>query len=179
MKTGVNNGNGKVKITYLKYPSSEDSSKIKGVRYIKDCINGNGENVGNHWVEIQAINKGVNVAKGKNVFGLKNGVPAGANNNTTYAFSNAVDGQMDNHGGNSGFAYMGDSGNQCLIVDLGKVYDLEEIVIWHYFSYNMDFIRFYNNNITSVAGSDGDYNRSVSLSKTVETPIGNRIHSFK
>ena len=179
MISGANTGDGKAKITYLKYPSNKDSTKIKGVRYIKDCINGNDEDSENHWVEIQAINKGENVAKGKSVSGLKNSVPSNSYNNTDYAFSYAVDGMMDNHGGNSGYAYMGESGNQCLIVDLGKEYDLEEIAIWHYFRYDMNVIRSYNNNVTYVAGNDGNYSRSVSLSKTSETPIGIRIKEFK
>ncbi|MFR8269196.1 MAG: glycine-rich protein, partial [Oscillospiraceae bacterium] len=146
---GDNVGEGKAVITYIgKNPSRADSTKITSVRYIKDCINGNTINDYNHWVEIQAINKGENVAKGKTVTGI---LPEA--NNTTYAFANAVDGKIDNANGNAGFAYMSGTGNQCLTVDLGQEYDLEEIRIWHYFADN----RTYYHNTTSVAGSNGTY----------------------
>jgi len=165
MQAGVNDSGGKSKITFIGTPSSEDSKKILGVRYIKDCINGNSYNVYNHWVEIEAINKGVNVAKGKSVTGTVT-----ESNDTTWAYSNIVDGKIDNITGSSGFGYASETGNQCVTVDLGAEYDLEEIGVWHYYEDD----RTYYENTTSIAGENGLY-REIYNGEKAETPNGNHI----
>ena len=160
MKAGVNSGNGKAKITYLKVPSSKDSTKIKGVRYIKDCINGSSANTSNHWTELQAISKGTNVAKGKTVTGT-------AVEHTSHPYSIIVDGKMDNgseYGASSGISM------QCITVDLEKEYDLEEIAVWHYYPDG----RTYYNNSTQVAGENGIF-RVLYSGNTIQTSNGNRI----
>jgi len=160
MQVGTNNGNGKAKITYIKNPSSKDSEKIKNVRYIKDCTNGNSGNDGNHWLELQAISNGINVAKDKNV-------TATADTTTGYYTKYVVDGIMDNIR-NYASVY---TNNQCITVDLGKAYNLEEIAIWHYYG-SSD--RIYKDNVTSVAGNDGVY-RTIYNGSYTETATGHHI----
>jgi len=165
MEAGVKTGDGKAEITYLGSPTSPDSSKILNVRYIKDCTNGSSANVGNYWVEIQAINNGVNVAKGKTITGT-----SAENNSTTHAYKNVVDGLMDNVTGTSGYGYSSEDGNQCLTVDLGQEYDLEEVAVWHYYA---DGRTFYENT-TSVAGENEVY-RTIYEKVHEETSKGNHI----
>jgi len=174
MNSGINSGSGKAKITYIEKPSSEDSSKILSVRYIKDCIRGNSVDEGNAWVELQAINKGINLAKGKNVTALdknNNIVTEGHSSNTSFSY--AVDGMIDNFTVDLGYAAItesADSGTQCLIVDLGSEYDLEEIGVWHYYTDE----RIYYNNVTSVAGENEVY-REIYNGEKEETTKGNHI----
>ncbi|MCI9110233.1 MAG: hypothetical protein HFH47_00295, partial [Bacilli bacterium] len=151
----------KAKITYLKVPSSKDSTKIKGVRYIKDCINGNTANTSNHWTELQAINNGINVAKDKNVTGTSSA-------NANYPYSRIVDGIMDE---TNLYAAATGIGTQCIIVDLGKEYDLEEIAVWHYYD---DGRKYYNNSI-QVAGENGIYRMIDYNDALTQTSNGNRI----
>lgn len=67
MESGVNTGNGKAKITYIGEAKPErKNTKLNNVRYIKDCINGSNKDQLNHWVELQAIKNGVNLAKASN-----------------------------------------------------------------------------------------------------------------
>ncbi|MCI9110652.1 MAG: hypothetical protein HFH47_02425, partial [Bacilli bacterium] len=155
----------KAKITYLKVPSSKDSTKIKGVRYIKDCINGNTANSSNHWVELQAINKGMNVAKGKTVTGTQPEY-------SSYPYSRIVDGKADDTSQYS--EPTTSNGLQCITVDLEKEYDLEEIAVWHYYGDG----RTYKNNTISVAGEDNDY-KVLTLENTKETSTGLHIKSAK
>jgi len=165
MQSGINSGNGKAKITYLKTPSSKDSTKIKGVRYVKDCINGSSANSSNHWVELQAINKGINVAKGKTVTGTHPEY-------SSYPYSRIVDGKADE---TSQYGEPTTGGViQCVTVDLEKEYDLEEIAVWHYYGDG----RTYKNNTISVAGEDKDY-KILTLENTPETSNGLHIKSAK
>jgi len=160
MRAGVNSGNGKAKITYLKAPTSEDSTKIKGVRYIKDCINGNTVDTNNLWLELQAINKGINVAKGKTITGTSTA-------KTNYPYLDSINGIIDNL---NKYGASSDVGLQCITVDLEQEYDLEEIAVWHYYGDG----RTYNNNTTQVAGEDEDY-RVIYNEDKAETSNGNRI----
>jgi len=175
MISGVNEGNGKVRITYLGNATSEDSKKIKNVRYIKDCNEGESKNNQPVWVEIQAISNGINVAKNKKVSGLQGTNSATERNNTTYAFSNAVDGMIDNTTPSSGFAFMGDyAGVSCLIIDLGKEYDLEEIAIWHFYNSNSIYDGIYKGNVTYVGGNDNVY-RVIDNTVYTESSVGHHI----
>ena len=154
-------GNGYARITYLGNDKPTTSKLLTKVRYVKDCIQGNTSNDGNHWLEIQAIADGTNVAKGKTVTGLNGNTTASAPSNAGYAFSHATDGVFDKFDGYSGWAYMDPNKtvSQCLVIDLGKEYDLEEIAVWRYFNstlYAKDD-RIYKNHKVSVASTDKTY----------------------
>lgn len=165
MEAGVNSGNGKAKITLIATPK-RTNTKLNNVVYIKDCINNTNEK---HWVEIQAINQGINVAHNKTVLGTFSQF-----NDTNYAFKNIVDGNISNITGISGYGYMGNNSlNQCITVDLENEYDLDEVAVWHYWSDS----RTYNNNITYVS-SDGE-NWIPIISKSLsESSNGKRVNAY-
>lgn len=151
-------GDGYARMTYLGNDKPTTSKLLTKVRYVKDCIQGNNSNDGNHWLEIQAIADGTNVAKGKTVTGLKGNTTASAPTESGYAFSHATDGVFDRFNGYSGWAYMGvTSEKQCLIIDLGQEYNLEEIAVWRYFNTKLDDPRIYKNHTLSVASTDKTY----------------------
>lgn len=153
-------GDGYARITYMGNDKPTTSKLLTKTRYIKDCTNGNTLNSANHWMEIQAIADGTNVAKGKTITGS---VSAKSEKPFTYT----VDGNIDtitNYGETSS------TGNQCLTIDLGQEYDLEEIGVWHYFG----DVRKYNSHKVSVASADKTY-RDIYTSSTVNE-TSNGIH---
>jgi len=87
------------------------------VRYIRDWLNGSTANTGNHWVQIMAIDKsGTNIALSKSVSGAttNNRITNGDINTTVYA--------------------SGSSGLQHVIIDLGAVYEIVSVKVWHYYA---------------------------------------------
>ena len=165
MTAGVNSGNGRAHISYIGEASSPDSSKIKGVRYIRDCTNGNSTNGSNHWIELQAISYGENVAKDKTVTGTSP-VLTNWGSGTLESF---VDGKMDDTNQYTNLT----SGEHCLTVDLGKEYDLEEVAVWHYYEDE----RTYYDNVTSVAGENEIYRDIHSNDDYAATSKGHHITS--
>jgi len=164
MQAGINTGNGKAAITFLgDSPSSEDSKKILGVRYIKDCTNGSTYDTSNQWVEVQAINKGINVAKGKSITSTST---MDSNTSGTISEVAVVDGIIEKQQ----FYQTVDDGLQCITVDLEKEYDLEEVAVWHYY-----FDRSANENVTSVAGENQNYRELNYYGSETETSNGKHI----
>lgn len=104
------------------------------IRYIKDTINGSSANVYNHWVEVQAL-----MMQGNGYINLARGITptaTGSINNPTYA----TDGSLTNYAIN-------DTGTTTsLIIDLGALYPVDYIKVWHYFNDS----RRYKNNTLSV-----------------------------
>lgn len=134
-----NTSNGYAKITYIGTDApTRVNTKLNNVRYIKDCINGNNINGNNHWVELQAIYQGENKAKGK----VPSYTIAEA---ATAPYSRLTDGEIDT----SLYAATTVIGLQCLWVDLGQTYNLDEIAIWHYYNDG----RSYTNNTLSVGNT--------------------------
>ncbi len=87
-----------------------------GVRYIRDYLNGSTTDIYNHWVEIQAITySGENVALGKS-----------SSDNLGGSRPMLTDGNMVSHFDTS-------NGLDWVQVDLGHLYKLEEIKVWHYY----------------------------------------------
>jgi hypothetical protein len=114
--------------------------KTRKVRYIRDWIAGSNANPGNHWVEIQSLNGATNVAVGKpTTFSslLTQGVPA-----------LVTDGNTDtaNYAGFGSGVY---APGWCM-VDLGAVYDIDTVKVWHYYADG----RIYNATKTEVS-TDG------------------------
>ena len=166
MELGANEGNGKATITYISKTEPErENTRLNNVRYIKDCTNGSTSNDSNHWVELQAIYQGVNVAKGKSV----------ASNNSvnstpgTGTVTSIVDGILTS----SLYSDFSDS-KQCITVDLGNNYDLDEIAIWHYWQNN----RTYFENETSVSSDNTNW-VTVTMPTASETGKGRRISAYE
>lgn len=108
----VTDTSGKVVVQYLN--KKRQNNDLNKIRYIKDCINGNSSNKINTWSEIKAISEGKNVALGK----------ININNNLTNN-SNLTDGNfLTSATGNN-------KGEECVIVDLEKTYNLDYIIINH------------------------------------------------
>ena len=160
MQTGINSGNGKAKITYISANQPARTNKaLDKVRYIKDCTNGSTANTSNHWVELQAIYNGENVAKGKIATGT------GALTDASYI----TNGDLTS----SSYAEI-KSGTQCIIIDLGQEYDLDEIAVWHYYTDE----RTYNNNITYVSSDNETWNAVINKEEK-ETSEGKRVTAFE
>lgn len=168
MKAGINTGNGKAKITYIgNYV--ERNSDFDNVRYIKDCTNENSLNYGNHWSEVQAISNGLNVAKNKTLSADK---PI-FNANEKYA----VDGDLFNVTGDTGFSALSynDGIKHCLTVDLEDIYNLDEIVVWHYW----DDGRSYNEHSLYVSSDNENWTTLIdNVSGVTETINGIRVSAY-
>ncbi|HOP65659.1 MAG TPA: glycine-rich protein [Bacilli bacterium] len=161
MTAGTNYGNGSATITYLgEDEPTRTNTNLDGVRYIKDCINGSTSNTDNAWVELQAIYAGVNVAKNKTVTGT-------VTENSTHPYSILVDGAINNYALASGTGY------QCLTVDLGQEYDLDEIAVWHYWFNGRTF---YSN--TTYVSDDNSNWTAVIATEEAETSNGKRVNAW-
>jgi chromosome segregation ATPase len=134
------------------------ASGVKKIRYIRDYLNGSSANTSNHWIEIQAIVDGQNVAQGKAV--------------------TASNGQSSlgviTDGNKTSYVNVG-SGLTWVQVDLGQVHEnVEYLHIWHYYADG----RTYNDTKTQVS-EDGVIWRTLFDSsvtgKYKETSDGNVI----
>ena len=163
MQGGVNSGNGKAKITYLGSNEPERVNTIfNGVRYIKDCINGNSVNVYNHWIELQAIQNGTNIALNKQVTGTVD------YHSSFNPYSFIVDGDMTSEN----FSQSSVSNSlQCITVDLGQEYDLDEVAVWHYYADG----RTYNDNVTYVSSDNNNWKELIKRTEA-ETANGKRAN---
>ncbi len=167
MEVGVNTGNGKAKITYISKGKLErKNKKLNGVRYIRDCTNGNSINVGSHWVELQAIYQGENVAKGKEITAVSN---VGTSNGTG-TITSIVDGDIDS----SQYSDFFWESRQCITVDLGQTYDLDEIAVWHYWIDNRTYYEH-----TTFVSSDNVNWTSVTQPTKEESNNGYRINAYE
>ena len=163
MQGGVNTGNGKAKITYLGNSEPERVNKVfNGVRYIKDCINGSSKNNNNHWVELQVIKNGINIAYDKKVSSTTSPL-TGTNR---MELTGLVDGIFNT----SPYIDL-TSGSQCVTVDLGDTYDLDEVAVWHYFNDG----RTYNDNVTYVSSDNNNWKELIKTTEA-ETSNGKRVN---
>lgn len=166
MESGINEGDGKVKITYLGPDYSKTNTRLNNTRYIKDCVNGNSKNTTNNWTELQAIFEGLNVAKGKSITGT-------STQNSSYPYSRITDGDITY----SNYAQAGTSGSlQCVVVDLGNTYDLDEIAVWHYYGDDRSY-----NNHSLYASSDNETWITLidNVSGVIETSNGIRVSAYE
>lgn len=164
IKENINSGNGRAIITYTTNSDSlaRVNTKLNSVRYVKDCVNGTALTGSSHWVELQAIKNGVNLAKGKNVNGT-------FTENASYPYSRITDGDITSSNYTDSYA----AGLQCVTVDLGQIYDLDEVAVWHYWADS----RIYKSNVTYV--SNDNVNWSVVISNSdAETSNGKRANAY-
>lgn len=129
MLSGVNSGVGKFKITKVSDndidnpPRRNSNAKLNNVMYIRDCVT-NPNNITNvaKWIEIQAIKNGVR---------------------QELSFVEATGGTLsDDSIINDGdadvpdvYARMDGSGKKCVIYQLSDTMNLDEIAVWHNYSY--------------------------------------------
>ena len=167
MIEGQNSGNGYAKITYTHTKPKRKNTKLNNVRYIKDCSTSNSANPGKHWIEIEAIKDGINIAKGKTVTGTF--TPQHTN---TSNFQILTTGDIDNSN------YVAtttseDNSNQCITVDLENTYDLDEVAVWNYFGDT----RVYHNTITSVSSDNTNFTEIVD-ENVIQTSNGIRANAY-
>lgn len=111
-------------------------NRTRKVRYIRDWLNGSTSNLGNFWVDIQAIDTGgINKALGKSVTSSVAFDGSGAPNDPTGA---AITDGITTTTPYTGLVAVG---LQWVKVDLGAVYDIADIKVWHYHG---DLRTFYN-----------------------------------
>ena len=163
MIAGQNEGNGYAKITYVGTKPEKKTTKLDNVRYIKNCTNYSSYGNSNHWLEVQAIKDGVNIAKGKGVTGT-------TSESTSYPYSRITDGDITYTNYARPTSY---SANQCITVDLGDTYDLDEIAVWNYFG---DQRRYYDN-IISVSSDNKNFTKIIDEA-SVEISNGHRINAY-
>ena len=159
MVEGVNEGEGKFKITQISSNAENDpprkgmNSKLNNVQYIRDCVTGNtSENTG-YWQEIQAISDGVNRALGKN--------------------GNVTNGSIVD-----GTPYKLTSSTKCVTINLGGRYNLDEIAVWHRFN-NSTSPSYYAKGHTlevSANGSSWTLLRKTTSGQINEKETSNGIH---
>lgn len=164
MLSGVNSGNGKAKITFIGVNKpARINTELDGVRYIKSCVNGSTVSVNNHWLELQAIYNGTNVAYGKTVTGT-------VAENSSYPYSRITDGDITT----TNYAQAGSSGLQCITVDLTQPYDLDEIALWRYWADG----RTYYNNTTYVSDDNSTWTEIIN-EYSPETSQGKRVSAYE
>lgn len=161
MLSGINGGNGKAKITYID-TNMPTRVGLNNVRYVKDCINGSNVNAANHWVELQAIYNGNNVALNKTVTGT-------VAQNASMPYSKITDGDLTSV--NYGEASI--AGLQCVTVDLGQSYNLDEVAVWHYWTDG----RAYNENITYTSSNNSTWQTVINKYEN-ETSQGKRVNAY-
>ena len=165
MLAGVNSGNGKAKITFIgvSKPGRIDT-KLDNVRYVKNCINGSSYSATNNWVEIQAIYNGSNVAYGKTVTGT-------AAANASYPYSNLTDGNIAS---DAPYGQTDSTGLQCVTVDLGQSYNLDEIALWR----RWGIPRTYNSDTTSVSSDNSTWTEVIN-EYSPDTNEGKRSSAYE
>ena len=122
------------KIHKVPYADITEVEELSRVRYIRDYINGSSANVGNHWVEIQAleVSTGTNRALASNGATISGSSPQ----NSSYPYSRIIDGSTNS----SVYAAAIDTGLQYVQIDMGGMYDIETLKVWHY---NLDGRTYY------------------------------------
>lgn len=137
MISGVNSGNGKFKVGKVSEndasnpPKKGSNAKLNNVMYIRDCITGTSAGTSNaNWLEIQAIQNGV---RQKLTYV---GTTGGSLASDKQSIIN--DGKADVPGT---YATITGSGKRCVTYKLDKAMNLDEIAVWHNYSYTSNSSR--------------------------------------
>ena len=160
---GKNNGDGYAKIKYVGVKPKRIIKTLDNVKYIKNCISYNTTNNENHWLEVEAIKDGVNIAKGKTVTGTTPEL-------STHPYSRVTDGDITSESYSTSQTY---TTNQCITVNLEKTYDLDEIAIWN----NLEDFRSYYKNKTYVSNNNTNWTEIIN-DASIETSNGHRINAY-
>jgi len=133
------------------------------VRYIRNSISGSSSNSGNHWVQIaawdysrtnqtitdsnsnRALNKSIQASVGATGGGPYTKITNGNITTADYAESSAA-------------------GTQWVTVDLGAVYNIESVTVWHYYG----DARIYFNNTIQASENNSTWT-------TLQSPSGNMV----
>ena len=164
MTSNANRGDGYAKIVYIDTKPKKKNTNLDNVRYIKNCISYNTYHNYNHWIEVQAIVDGVNIAKDKDIIGT-------VSENSVFPYIRITDGDITHI--NYAAAATASSANQCITIDLGAEYDLDEVAVWNYFGDQ----RSYYDNVTSVSSNNSTW-REVIDEVSVETSNGHRVNAY-
>ena len=163
MLEGQNSGDGYAKISFVDTKPKRRNTKLNNIRYIKDCINYSSANNYNLWTEIEAIKDGVNIAKGKTVTGTTSEL-------STRPYSRITDGDIDP---NIWAQPATEASNQCVTVDLGQTYDLDEVAVWN----NASDTRAYHDSITYVSSDNKTFNEIINEAN-IQTSNGRRKNAY-
>ena len=164
MYSGVSSA-GKAKIELVsKTEPPKKTEKLNNVRFIKDCIHVESTMSNEYWREIQAIDTtGGNVAAGKTAM----------YSGTTIA--GLTDEKLDSI---PGTITSSSTGEKCIVVDLGTIYNLEEIAIFHHGPSEPSTTKVYKNENISVSSDGLNYTSIKGWTDNyapVETYMGVRI----
>lgn len=118
---------------------------LTGVRYIRNSLEGNTYNDYCHWLEVKAMAAGDNVALGKTVTSSKPG-RSPYNNPAVVTDGKLITGIVPDY-------FDLDLGTAYIVVDLEQTYDLDSIIIWHYYPAPTD--RMYHGNVVEIS-ADGE-----------------------
>ena len=133
---------------------------LNNVRYIKDCVSGNGSDSTNRWQEIQAIKNGVNIVKGK---------VATAVGGTLTKPEMVTDGDIGLSGSTDSY-----STSQCIVIDLGQNYDLDEVAVWYNWQSSYAALK---SPTTSVSSDNSNWTTILSGNFT-STTEGRRVSAW-
>lgn len=155
-KNALTHGNGSIIITYV--TTEKKNTDLNKVRYIKDCAYENSINQSIEWSEIKAILNGENRALNKTVTG------------DVTAPNLIVDGDITT------ITSSNQTGKSCVIIDLGRTYNLDYIYTWH----NYDNNRVYYDRTVSVSadGLDDSY-KVIDNYEAKEKEEGLEISSYE
>ena len=180
MIPNVNSDVGKSQITKVSGndisnpPRKGSNAKLKDVKYIRDCVDGNTVDNNGYWLEIQAIKDGKNLA-------AQEGVTVSGTGGTLEEGSVIIDGVMDD---TSSVASISGGGQKCVQVQLTSAEDLDEIAVWHqYGKSNMSFkghtlsVSTDGSNWRVVRDKSTDTN-SAGVVNEVESASGIRYNTF-
>lgn len=183
MIAGVNSGAGKFKITKVSNndisnpPRRGSNPALNNVRYIRDCVTGSssGTNVAN-WLEIQAIKDGVRQTL----------TYVGTSGGTLASDKRSIinDGKADAPGT---YATINGSGKKCVTYRLDSTMNLDEIAVWHNYSYTSTSSRVTGHEL-SVKSDSGNWvplrkvstdTSSTGQQNEYETSDGIRYNTFQ
>ena len=163
--------NGKAVISYI--DTNRLNLNMRNIRYIKDCTTGNNDDNLNKWNEVRAIYKGRNVALNTNVTAYD--VTLNEEKETLIP----IDGQYNAITDNDLTTYSkleneSKTDEQCIIIDLGRTYNLDYIYTWH----DLDAEKIYYNHKLSVSTAGKDY-RTIYNYETMEKQNGIGVSAFQ
>lgn len=147
---------GKVEIEYAS--NKRQNTDLNRTRYIRECLYSNSANGVNEWSEIKAIKSGIN-----------------------YALSGTVSGDVinpevinDDNIHNLTQSTLASDNKACVVIDLGAMYDVDYIYIWHNYSDN----RIYYEREVAVSSDNENY-RFLDNYEVSETEQGNSISAYE